>query len=109
MSLSEHEQQQLDEIERGLRGIDQRREAAPTAPRLDVRRALRLGGAGAAVGLALVLTGLVTKTIVVSVVGFVVLVTTGVLATTTHVELHVPWRRSARAGTSARPDRGEWP
>jgi Protein of unknown function (DUF3040) len=81
VALSEHEQSQLDEIERGLFSPDQTVTTAPPSTaraRLSLRRPILAVG-GIAAGMTLVLVGLVGNIVVVSVLGFIVIV--GAVAT----------------------------
>jgi hypothetical protein len=77
MALSAHEQEMLDQIERGLRhGVAKstteplRAAHEPGRP----HRRMLIVVASVAVGLALVLLGLISQTVVISVLGFVVIV-----------------------------------
>jgi hypothetical protein len=74
--LSEHEQRLFDQIEQALYADDPKFAStvrrARTRSRL--RRSIILGATGVVVGLGLVLVGLLTNLIVLSVVGFVLVV-----------------------------------
>jgi hypothetical protein len=74
--LSDHEQRLLDEIEQALYAEDPKFAAAVRSARTRsrTRRSIGLGVLGVVAGLALVLVGLLTTVIVLSVVGFVLLV-----------------------------------
>jgi hypothetical protein len=74
--LSDHEQRLLDEIEQALYAEDPKFAAAVRSARTRsrTRRSIGLGVLGVIAGLALVLVGLFTTVIVLSVVGFVLLV-----------------------------------
>jgi Flp pilus assembly protein TadB len=74
--LSEHEQRLLDQIEQALYAEDPKFASAVRSARSRsrTRRSLMFGIAGVLVGLGLVLVGLVTSLIVLSVVGFVLVV-----------------------------------
>ncbi|WP_375498192.1 DUF3040 domain-containing protein [uncultured Jatrophihabitans sp.] len=76
MPLSEHEQRLLDEIEQALYAEDPKFAASVRSARRRsrTRRSLALCILGAIVGLGLVLVGLVFQIIVLSVIGFVMLV-----------------------------------
>ncbi|MGI8760612.1 MAG: DUF3040 domain-containing protein [Jatrophihabitantaceae bacterium] len=76
MPLSEHEQRLLDEIEQALYAEDPKFASAVRSARSRsrVRRSVVLGVLGVVLGLGLVLVGLVTNVIVVSIVGFVLVV-----------------------------------
>jgi hypothetical protein len=74
--LSDHEQKLLDEIEQALYAEDPKFAAAVRSARTRsrTRRSVVLGVLGVITGLALVLVGLFTTVIVLSVIGFVLLV-----------------------------------
>ncbi len=76
MPLSDHEQRLLDEIEQALYAEDPKFAASVRSARRKsrTRRSLVLCILGAIVGLGLVLVGLVSQIIALSVVGFVLLV-----------------------------------
>ncbi len=76
MPLSEHEQRLLDEIEQALYAEDPKFASSVRSARRHRRfgSSLLLGVVGVLVGLGLVLVGLLTNFIVLSVVGFVLLV-----------------------------------
>lgn len=83
MPLSEHEQRLLDQIEQALYAEDPKFASAVRSARTRsrVRRSIGLSVLGAVGGLALILVGLITNVIVLSVVGFVLLVGACALAT----------------------------
>jgi Protein of unknown function (DUF3040) len=74
--LSDHEQRLLDEIEQALYAEDPKFAASVRSARARsrTRRSAVLCGLGVVAGLALVLVGLVTNIIALSVVGFVLVV-----------------------------------
>ena len=76
MPLSEHEQRLLDEIEQALYAEDPKfvSSVRSARPRNRVRLILALSTLGVLGGLAAVLVGLATQLIVVSVLGFVLIV-----------------------------------
>ena len=76
MPLSDHEQRLLDEIEQALYAEDPKFAASvrSTRARSRTRRSAVLCGLGVFVGLGLVLVGLFTTIIALSVVGFVLVV-----------------------------------
>lgn len=76
MPLSEHEQKLLDEIEQALYAEDPKFAASVRAARSRsrVRKSAVLCGLGVIAGLALVMVGLIANVIVVSVIGFVMVV-----------------------------------
>ncbi len=82
MPLSEHEQRLLDEIEQALYAEDPKFASAVRSARAHsrVRRSLVLCVLGVLAGLGLVLVGLLANIIVLSVVGFVLLVGAAALA-----------------------------
>jgi hypothetical protein len=76
MPLSDHEQRLLDQIEQALYADDPKFASAVRSGRggWRARRMLALAILGVLAGLALVLVGLISTVIVVSVIGFVLLV-----------------------------------
>lgn len=76
MPLSEHEQRLLDEIEQALYAEDPKFAASVRSVRrpMRARRLLILCALGVVAGLGLVLVGLITRLIPLSVVGFVLVV-----------------------------------
>jgi len=76
MPLSDHEQRLLDEIEQALYAEDPKFVSSVRSARARSgrRRALLWSGVGAVLGLGLVLVGLITAIIPLSVIGFVLLV-----------------------------------
>ncbi len=76
MPLSDREQRVLDDLERDLLASDPKLVASLVEhqPRLSASRAVALSIAGITVGFVLVLTGLVLNLVVVSVVGFLLIV-----------------------------------
>lgn len=76
MPLSEHEQRLLDEIEQALYAEDPKfvSSVRSARPRNRVRLILALSTVGVLAGLAAVLIGLTTQLIVISVLGFVLIV-----------------------------------
>jgi Flp pilus assembly protein TadB len=95
--LSEHEQRLLDQIEQALYAEDPKFASAVRSARRHshARRTVILAALGLLAGLALVLVGLVTNLIVLSVVGFVFVV--GCCAFAIQV-------LRARVGSGSRPD-----
>lgn len=106
MPLSDHEQRLLDQIEQALYAEDPKFASAVRSARARsrVRRSLALCIAGVILGLGLVLVGLVTALIVLSVVGFVLVVGScglGVQSMRTKASSGIENRPSA--GKAARP------
>jgi Flp pilus assembly protein TadB len=100
--LSEHEQRLLDQIEQALYAEDPKFASAVRSARRHshARRSIMLSAFGLLAGLALVLVGLITNLIVLSVVGFVLVV--GCCAFAVQV---VRNRSTPAASESAGPDR----
>lgn len=82
MPLSEEELKLLEQMERAL--VEEDPKFASTLRGTSLRRAARrravAAGAGFAVGVAVLMTGAITKTVVVGVVGFVVMLATATIA-----------------------------
>jgi hypothetical protein len=104
VALSDRDQATLDQIELGLRGTDSKLTARPAAgrTRLVPHRMLLLATAGIAVGLTLVLIGLISKMIVISILGFLFIVVAATATTSGSAELRLRWKRVA-ATRDARP------
>lgn len=102
MPLSDHEQRLLDQIEQALYAEDPKFASAVRSARARsrVRRSLALCIAGVVLGLGLVLVGLVTALIVLSVVGFVLVVGSCGLAVQS-------FRAKASSGIENRPPVGK--
>jgi hypothetical protein len=73
MPLSEHEQRLLEQIEQGLYAEDPKF-AATVRPRRGSRRRVALAVVGAVIGLGVVVVAMVTKLIILGVVGFLIIV-----------------------------------
>jgi hypothetical protein len=100
MALSAREQEALDQIERGLCDADSTFDHfAPNATaRIGSRRLLLQVIVGIAVGLLLVLVGLVSKTIVISILGFLLIViATSAVTTDERTKRRSRWMRGAAA------------
>ena len=84
--LSEHEQRQLDQIERALRADDPRFADAVHAadPRVHYKRRLIAAALGFVAGVGLLLAGVVINFIVISVAGFVVMLACSQWAVTSY-------------------------
>jgi hypothetical protein len=94
--LSEHEQRLLEQMERALYAEDPKFASALRGAdlRTRFRRRAYQAGAGFVLGVALLMTGLVVKNILVSIVGFLVMLTCAVLAVSS-------WRRIPGPGEIA--------
>jgi Protein of unknown function (DUF3040) len=103
MALSEREQKVLDEIERGLTIPDKKVAAAASRARIRLRPSVIPVTIGIAIGAALVLMGLVGNAVIVSILGFLIIV-----ATTTWLTTAAAGRRSGQ-GTSALTSRRSAP
>lgn len=103
MPLSDHEQRLLDQIEQALYADDPKFGASVRSRRVrfHARRALILGALGVVAGLAMVLGGLVTNLIVLSVAGFVLVVAASAFAA------QVVRSRAPMAPTGTNPQRGK--
>ncbi|MBW1604648.1 DUF3040 domain-containing protein [Streptomyces sp. JJ66] len=93
MPLSEHEQRMLEQMERALYAEDPKfATALEGSGRAPTRRRVYQAVAGFLVGIALLMGGMVTQTIWVSVVGFLVMLGCAVLAVT-------GWRKGPQNGS----------
>lgn len=104
MPLSDHEQRLLDEIEQALYADDPKfvSTVRSVRPHASLRRVLILCGVGVLVGMGLVLTGLVTSLIAISVVGFVLVVgSCGFAAQALRRRGSAPTERSASRGSAS--------
>ena len=112
MPLSEHEQRQLEQIERALRADDPRFADAVAAadPRVLHRRRAIAAALGFVIGVGLLLAGVVIKLILIAVAGFVVMLACGMWAVTryrrmtgiTTGRLAATERRAAKRGRPGR-------
>ncbi len=93
MPLSEHEQRMLEQMERALYAEDPKFASALEGGglRTFTRRRFYQAVAGFAVGIALLMAGMVTQTVIISVAGFLVMLGCAALAV-------AGWRRSVRPG-----------
>jgi hypothetical protein len=84
--LSEHEQRMLEQMERALYAEDPKFASSLRGrdPRSNFRRRVLLACVGFALGVVLLMTGLVAQMIVVSVVGFVAMLACAVFALTSY-------------------------
>ena len=75
MPLSEHEQRQLEQIERALYSEDPKFAHAvrATDPQVHYKRRLIKAGLGFVLGVCLLMAGVITKLIPISVVGFLIM------------------------------------
>ncbi len=95
MPLSEHEQRQLDQIERALYAEDPKFAQAVRArdPRVHYKRRVVEAAVGFVLGVGLLMTGVVSKYIWIGVAGFVVMLACSMWALTS-------WRHIAGVATS---------
>ncbi len=86
MPLSEHEQRLLEQMERALYAEDPKFASSLRGkdPRSNFRRRVLLAGVGFAGGVVLLMTGLVTQVILVSVLGFVLMLASAFFAVTSY-------------------------
>jgi hypothetical protein len=84
--LSEHEQRLLEQMERALYAEDPKFASSLRGrdPRSNFRRRVLLAGTAFIVGVVLLMLGLVTQLIVVSIVGFVLMLASAFFAYTTY-------------------------
>jgi hypothetical protein len=84
--LSEHEQRLLEQMERALYAEDPKFASSLRGrdPRSNFRRRIILAVAGLVVGIVLLMTGLVAKSIAVSVLGFVAMLASAFFAVTSY-------------------------
>ncbi|MFD6417472.1 DUF3040 domain-containing protein [Streptomyces sp. NPDC060194] len=102
MPLSEHEQRMLEQMERALYAEDPKFATAleGSGLRTYTRRRVYQAVAGFLVGIALLMAGLVTQVIWVSVVGFLVMLGCAVLAVTGWRKAPKPGEQQAVTGSS---------
>ena len=115
MPLSEHEQRELEQIERALRADDPRLADAVNAadPRVHYKRRLIAAALGFVAGVGLLLAGVVINFIVIAVAGFVVMLACSQWAVTSYQRMtgittgRAPARakRSGMGRRAARPRR----
>jgi hypothetical protein len=101
--LSEHEQRLLEQMERALYAEDPKFATAMRGsdPRLHHRRRAFVGILGFIAGVVLLFTGLVVAQIVVSVIGFVVMLASAVFAISSW--RHMPSGNETQPGAVAKP------
>jgi hypothetical protein len=102
--LSEHEQRQLEQIERALRAGDPRFAEAvhATDPRVHYRRRVIAAALGFVIGTGLLLAGVVTNVILIAVASFVVMLACSLWAVTSY-------RRMTAITTGRAPAPGKGP
>ncbi|MFD1832008.1 MULTISPECIES: DUF3040 domain-containing protein [Streptomyces] len=102
MPLSEHEQRMLEQMERALYAEDPKFATALEGGELRTytRRRVYQAVAGFLVGVALLMAGMVAKVVVVSVLGFLVMLGCAVLAVT-------GWRKAPKAGEQSHDGGGD--
>ena len=86
MPLSEHEQRLLEQMERALYAEDPKFASSLRGkdPRSNFRRRVLLAAVGFVAGVVLLMTGLVTQVILVSVLGFVLMLASAFFAVTSY-------------------------
>ena len=86
MPLSEHEQRLLEQMERALYAEDPKFASSLRGkdPRSNFRRRVLLAAVGFVVGVVLLMTGLVTQVILVSVLGFLLMLASAFFAVTSY-------------------------
>ena len=86
MPLSEHEQRLLEQMERALYAEDPKFASSLRGkdPRSNFRRRVLLAGLGFVVGIVLLMTGLVAQIIIVSVLGFLLMLASAFFAVTSY-------------------------
>ncbi|MTE18654.1 DUF3040 domain-containing protein [Streptomyces sp. TRM43335] len=101
MPLSEHEQRMLEQMERALYAEDPKFATALEGSELRTytRRRVYQAVAGFLVGVALLMAGMVAKMVVVSVLGFLVMLGCAVLAVT-------GWRKAPKPGEQSQDGGG---
>ncbi|URN11777.1 DUF3040 domain-containing protein [Streptomyces radiopugnans] len=101
MPLSEHEQRMLEQMERALYAEDPKFATALEGSELRTytRRRVYQAVAGFLVGVALLMAGMVAKLVIVSVLGFLVMLGCAVLAVT-------GWRKAPKPGEQPPPSQG---
>jgi hypothetical protein len=84
--LSEHEQRLLEQMERALYAEDPKFASSLRGkdPRSNFRRRVLLASVGFVVGVVLLMTGLVTQVVLVSVLGFVLMLASAFFAVTSY-------------------------
>lgn len=94
MPLSEHEQRLLDQIERGLYAEDPKfaQTVQATDPRMHYKRRMIKAAIGFVAGVCLLMAGVISKLVVIGVVGFVVMLACCVWGLSS-------WKRMAGIGT----------
>ncbi|HEX4698455.1 MAG TPA: DUF3040 domain-containing protein [Actinomycetes bacterium] len=86
MPLSEHEQRLLEQMERALYAEDPKFASSLRGkdPRSNFRRRVLLAGFGFVIGVVLLMTGLVAQIIIVSVLGFLLMLASAFFAVTSY-------------------------
>ena len=98
MPLSEHEQRQLDQIERALYAEDPKFAQAVRAkdPRVHYKRRVVEAAIGFLLGVGLLLAGVISKLTLIGVAGFVVMLACSMWALSS-------WRHMSGGGSTSRP------
>ncbi len=86
MPLSEHEQRLLEQMERALYAEDPKFASSLRGkdPRSNFRRRVLLAGLGFVIGIVLLMTGLVAQIVLVSVLGFLLMLASAFFAVTSY-------------------------
>ena len=102
MPLSEHEQRLLDQIERGLYAEDPKfaQTVQSTDPRKHYRRRMVMAALGFVVGVCLLMAGVISKLIPISIIGFVAMLACCVWGLSS-------WKRMAGIGSEKTAPAGE--
>ena len=109
MPLSEHEQHELEQIERALRASDPRFADTVRAadPRVHYKRRIIGAALGFLIGVGLLLAGVVANVILIAVAGFVVMLACSLWAVTSYQRMTgSTTARAGRSGTMRRGARG---
>ena len=108
MPLSEHEQRMLEQIEKALYAEDPKFAHSVRArdPRVHYRRRMIQAAAGFLLGVGLLLAGVITKIVPMSVAGFLVMLTCAMWALTSWRHMNGTIPRGGPAPTRKRRGRG---
>ena len=111
MPLSEHEQRLLEQMERALYAEDPKFATSLRGkdPRSNFRRRVLLAGVGFAVGVVLLMTGLVAQLAPVSVLGFLAMLASAFFAVTSYRAVTTAAQLGVVEGGTVRQPRGATP